>query len=441
MIRRIVGGLMAATVGIGLLALVVAWSLDGRGALDRDGDPSPIPQAAFGSAVERGEYLSLAANCGGCHTADGGRPYAGGVLFRLPIGTIYSSNITPDLKAGIGGWSDDDFVRAVRGGIAPGGRHLYPVFPYTSFTGLTRGDVLAIKAYLATLPAAEGTPPANTLSFPFSRRPLVMLWNVIGFKSGRFAPDKSHDDAWNRGNYLATALGHCGECHTPRGITFATDRRRELEGGVAQTWKAYNITPDREDGIGAWTVEDVRSYLHGDTPAERPAAAGQMGEVVNASLRHLHPDDLDALARFLLPQASTQSPGQKPAARNPEPVPYGGPASAEGGVDTRWDGSRIFDGACVSCHPRDGGAAANGHGRLKGARSVRDPEAVNVVLTLLNGSSDRKHLLAPMPAFAAGYSNAEIARLANYVVDSYGGVSGQVTPERVLQLRAAAGVR
>src|SRR5882724_2855684 len=186
---------------------------------DRTAGAAPVIAGAPASAdaLARGAYLTKAADCVACHTVpESGRPFAGGVAFKLPIGTIYSSNITADPVNGIGGWSDDAFVRAVRDGIGKNGEHLYPAFPYTSYTKLSRDDVLAIKAYLLSLPAASQANRVNDLGFPFNQRWAVGFWNAAFFKDRRFAADTAKPAEWNSGAYLATALGHCAECHTPR---------------------------------------------------------------------------------------------------------------------------------------------------------------------------------------------------------------------------------
>jgi mono/diheme cytochrome c family protein len=201
--------------------------------------------------IERGEYLTSAADCAACHNSPNGKPFAGGLPFTLPFGTIYSTNITADRETGIGARSDDDFVRALHRGIAPGGRYLYPAFPYTSFTAMSRDDALAIKAYLFSLPPQHVANKEDSLSFPFNQRWGMAFWNLAFLSDQRFAPDPAQSAAVNRGAYLATALGHCGECHTPRNLAFALESGREFAGEVLVGWRAYNITSDERFGIGA----------------------------------------------------------------------------------------------------------------------------------------------------------------------------------------------
>jgi mono/diheme cytochrome c family protein len=215
-------------------------------------DPTGAPaNLANADLVARGEYLTRAADCAACHTVPGGKPFAGGLPFKLPmIGTIYSTNITPDQETGIGAWSDEQFLKALHKGIGKDGKHLYPAFPYTSYALMTDSDVLSIKAYLLTLKPVNYTPPPNNISFPFNQRYLMMFWNALFKPSHRFRPNQDQPAEWNRGAYLVEALGHCGDCHTPRNILFGLNNKRKFAGALIQGWKAYNITPDLHWGIG-----------------------------------------------------------------------------------------------------------------------------------------------------------------------------------------------
>ena len=258
------------------------------------GVPADLP-----AQMARGEYLARAADCEACHTAPNGQPFAGGVAFKLPFGTIYSSNITADKETGIGAWSDDEFVRALHAGVDREGRPLYPAFPYTSYTAMSRDDILAIKAYLFSLPVVHAPARPNALSFPFNQRWTLSLWNALFLKKERFQPVQGKPEAWNRGAYLATALGLCGECHTPRNVAFAMDNGKALAGAELQGWTAYNITSDKEHGIGAWSDQELVDYFSKGHAAGRGTASGPMGEVVGYSLQHLSPSDLAALVAYL----------------------------------------------------------------------------------------------------------------------------------------------
>jgi mono/diheme cytochrome c family protein len=397
---------------------------DGRGA-DPDDRPIAAPPSdqAFDSVVARGLYLARAADCAGCHTAPEGKPYAGGVPFKLSFGTLYSTNITPEIETGIGSWTDDDFLRAVRSGVGRGGKHLYPAFPYTSYTGLSRDDVLAIKAYLFSLPAVRAAVPANKLSFPFDQRWGITFWNAIYFRNSRFHPQSERTLQWNRGAYLASALGHCGECHTPRNALYGIDHSRELGGAITQGWKAYDISSKPADGIGRWTNEQVVEYLSTGHEGDHGWAAGPMAEVVSNSLQYLSRADLTALVTYL----RGDSPPAEPAASSKLPP------SATGSVESASNGlgANLYSGACMGCHPLNASGAPSYAGVLGGA-DVRDPSARNITQILLSGSMLQVGgATMSMPAFAPAYSDTEIAAIDRYVVAKFGSVEANVTPASV----------
>src|SRR6202030_2290956 len=281
--------------------------------------------------LARGEYLTRAADCAACHTAastpenslypPNGKQFAGGVPFKLPFGTIYSTNITPDRETGIGSWSDDDYVRALHRGMAPGGRYLYRAFPYTSFTAMSRDDALAIKAYLFSLPQQHVANRENDLSFPFSQRWGLAFWNLAFLRDRRFAPDSAQSAAVNRGAYLATALGHCGECHTPRNLAYGLESGREFAGDLLVGWDAYNITSDKHFGVGHWSDAQLASFLSSAHAQGRGSAAGPMAEAVENSLQYLTSEDTSALVAYLrtvAAQTGEVNTGQAPLAQEPE---------------------------------------------------------------------------------------------------------------------------
>jgi mono/diheme cytochrome c family protein len=389
--------------------------------------------------LTRGEYLAKAADCVACHTDPAtGRQYAGGFAFRLPFGTIYSSNITPDPETGIGKYSDDEFVRAVREGIRRDGAHLYPAFPYTSYTELSRADVLAIKAYLFSLPPVKAPARANDLGFPFNQRWAMGFWNAAFFKNHRFEADPSKPAQWNSGAYLATALGHCGECHTPRNIGFGLSNGDALAGQELQGWWAYNITSDPAHGIGAWSDADLHAYISTGHAPGRASASGPMGEAVYHSLQYLKSEDVDALVAFLRDVPART--GKHPIDINPEPAPALAADKSGPGAATPLDaslGGTLFAGACASCHQWNGDGRQDNYAALRGTRGVNDASGANVVRTILEGAhytvSDHQVF---MPAFGEGYTNTEVAALANYVISQFGGKEGTVTPDAVAHRRS-----
>jgi mono/diheme cytochrome c family protein len=242
--RRILGSVVAI---LAVVLLVGVWIIRGPGpmafgtgpnvALEdyKGANPSGVPaKLAQASIVERGAYLARAADCMVCHTAQGAKEYAGGLGFRLPFGTLYSTNITPDKETGIGNYSDQEFLNALHRGTRRDGARLYPAMPYTSYTYITDADALAIKAYLFSLAPVRAPPPANTLTFPFNQRWAMVFWSALFNPDTRFEPDTSKSPEWNRGAYLAEALAHCGECHTPRNLAFALNNRKKFGGALTR---------------------------------------------------------------------------------------------------------------------------------------------------------------------------------------------------------------
>jgi mono/diheme cytochrome c family protein len=278
---------------------------------------SPAVLAAEPAAVRRGAYLAdAAADCVSCHTDSehDGRPYAGGRALATPFGTFYSPNITPDTQTGIGHWTDAQFLRALRDGMRPDGASLYPAFPYPSFTKIIDADVLAIKAYLFSLPAVHQVDRPNDLSFPFSWRLLVSGWKLLYFHPGPFHPSPGRSAEWNRGAYLVTALAHCGECHTPRNWLGAPEQGRFLAGTShgPDGKPVPNITPDRKTGIGDWSEDDIVALLTDGQKPDFDFVGGAMAEVVQSTSR-LTEQDRRAIAVYLesVRPVSTPPPQQK----------------------------------------------------------------------------------------------------------------------------------
>ena len=334
---------------------------------------TPAARAApDGDLVSRGRYLAQAADCAACHTAPGGT-LAGGRAFRSPFGTIYSSNITPDKTAGIGDYTDDEWVSALREGVGRGGKHLYPAMPYTNYTQMSREDALAIKAYIFTLPASSVAAPSNDLRFPFNFRFLMVFWNYLYNPDHRFAPDSAHDAAWNRGAYLAEALGHCQQCHTPRNFMQGLKSSQAYAGAVQQGWMAYNITSDAKTGVGAWSEDELATYLSSGHADNHGVASGPMAEAVGYSLRYLAPEDAKALAHYVkaIPAIQTAVP----------------PAPTHVAEDAL--GARIFEGACASCHRLNGTGTQSVYAALAGDQTAADPSATNLVQMLISGGKNR----------------------------------------------------
>jgi mono/diheme cytochrome c family protein len=445
--RHGMGGAARPSVIVVLVAAVVAvalgaWLLGGRDPLEfskgpkvaladyHGGDPTGVPASlSQESLVQRGEYLTKAADCLVCHTARGGAPFAGGFAFTLPFGSIYSTNITPDKETGIGNYSDAEFLNAMHSGIRRDGARLYPAMPFASYTYMTDADALAIKAYLFSLPPVHAPARANTLSFPFNQRWLLSMWSLLFNPGERFQPDGSQSPAWNRGAYVAEALEHCGECHTPRNLAFALNERRKFAGALTAGWRAYNISADPGTGIGAWSDAEVSAYLRQGHAGGHGTAAGPMGEAVDDSLSQLEESDVAALVTYVR---------SVPAVRSHDmPAQLAAIASESHRVGPQDDalGKRVFEGACASCHGWSGTSPVNGFATLTGARAVNDPTGTNVVQVVLAGVDRTTPAgIMKMPAFGT-YSDAEVAAVANYVTGRFGTSAAALRESDVASLR------
>lgn len=400
--------------------------------------PEIVGAPVTATVLARGEYLAKAADCVACHTEKhGGTPFAGGVPFVLPFGTIYAPNISPDPETGIGKWTDDQFVRAMHDGVRDDGKNLYPAFPYTSYTQLSRNDALAIKAYLFSQPPIKRVNKENELGFPFNQRWAMGFWNAVFFKNQRFVADPSKSKQWNSGAYMAIALEHCAECHTPRNIGFAVEHSNELAGEVIQGWRAPNITSDKLHGIGDWTNDQVAEYLINGHADGRGSAAGPMGEAVENSLQYLNRADIDALVVYLkdVPARKGKDPVTIDAKAAPA-IAAGSRAPAKNTSNEHEMGMRLFSSACSSCHQWNGAGQQVNQASLLGSRSVNDPDGANVTMMILEGVDIHVHDTAVyMPGFAKVYSDTEVAALANFVLEQYGNKQGKVTPADVTKLR------
>ncbi|HLG84718.1 MAG TPA: cytochrome c [Bradyrhizobium sp.] len=440
----------AARILLSLVAIVVAaaaiaaWVIRGPGPLAFAGgetvaaadyhgaNPTGVPASlAKAGLVERGAYLARAADCMACHSKPGGKDFAGGLGFKLPFGTLYSTNITPDKETGIGNYSDADFLNAVHRGVRRDGARLYPAMPYVSYSYMTDDDALAIKAYLFSLPPVHAATPANTLAFPFDQRWAMTFWSVLFNRDTRFAPDASKSPEWNRGAYLAEALAHCGECHTPRNLAFALDNRKKFAGAMTAGWRAFNITSDKATGVGGWSDADLASYLASGHAAGHGTASGPMGEAVDRSFSQLTAEDIKSLVAYVRsvpPIASTDLPAS--------PAPPAPASHKDGGGKDNARGKLVFEGGCVSCHGWTGESAVSPLATLTGAAAVNDPSGTNVAQIVLSGT----RRLTPsgalsMPAFGQAYSDDEIAAVANYVTARFGAKGSSLTAKDIAALR------
>jgi mono/diheme cytochrome c family protein len=263
--------------------------------------PSPAPARADDGADlrARGELVFNAGGCTNCHTAKDGPPLAGGDAIQSPYGAFYAPNITPDPKTGIGGWSEADFVRAMREGRAPDGSAYYPAFPYTSYTRMTDDDLRALKAYLDTVPPVDRPSRPHELWFPFDQRWGMRLWQWAFFVPGRFEPDPARDAAWNRGAYLVQGPGHCQECHTPRTFYGVLEEDRAFAGGRLGKERVPNLTGDPEVGLGKWSESDIGTVLKLGMTPEGDFVGSDMAKVVNNATGKLPDEDIAAIAGYI----------------------------------------------------------------------------------------------------------------------------------------------
>ena len=390
--------------------------------------------------IKRGEYLARAGDCVACHTADKGRPFAGGLPISTPFGTIYTPNITSDPDTGIGRWSDADFLRAMHEGIGKSGERLYPAFPYAEYTKVTDSDVLAIRAYLNTLDAIHYAPPRNELSFPFNQRWLMVFWNMFNFKEGRFVPDPQQSAQWNRGAYLVGGLAHCEECHTPRNVMQGLKTSERFSGAELSGWHAFNITPDKNAGVGGWTDVELTQYLATGVAHGRANAAGPMADVVQNSTQYMTPEDLRSMVVYL-----RSVPAKSGGDIHPRDS-FGKPTDADvtamrGTAVSGVNGAQLFIANCATCHSWTGegrgGSAPGAYPSLIHNSVVGTSAANNLTMVMLHGvSRQTKDATAFMPAFANELSNEQIAAISNYVTKTFGNPRSTASADQVAKLRS-----
>jgi mono/diheme cytochrome c family protein len=274
-------------IAIGALAVALAAL---AGASARAADPG---------LVARGELLFHIGGCTNCHTAKNGPFLAGGDPIVSPFGTFHAPNITPDPETGIGRWSEDDFVRAMREGVSPDGEPYYPAFPYTSYTRVSEDDLRALKAYLDTVPPVRQASRPHELPFPFDQRWGMRLWQWAFFEPERFTPDPAKDGVWNRGAYLVHGLGHCVECHTPRTSYGVLEQDRAFTGAQLGKEKVPNLTGDPQVGLGSWSEGDVTTLLKLGMTPDGDFVGSEMAKVVNNGTSKLPDEDVRAIATYL----------------------------------------------------------------------------------------------------------------------------------------------
>ena len=381
--------------------------------------------------IARGAYIARAADCASCHTnasngKDLGAMYAGGRAMKTPLGTIFSTNITPDKTTGIGDYSLKDFDRAVRDGVAKDGHHLYPAMPYPSFARMSDADIKDLYDYfLHGVKPVKNDPPKTHLPFPFNMRWAIMFWNWLFKPHHRFQPDPKHDAVWNRGAYLVEGPGHCGACHTPRGLAYqergtkASDRLF-LTGGTQEYWHAPTLRGNVRTGLGSWTESGLMQFFR-TGHAQGRAAYGAMSEVVEKSTQYLNDADRLAVARYL----KSLTPGPQPFAA----PPYHTQGQQE------WPGAGLFTQDCAGCH------GERGQGKdapaLAGNPAVMSQDPSSVVHMILKGGHTPQTggEAKIMPGFETQLTDQEIARVATYVRQGWGNYAPSVSAGKVRAIR------
>lgn len=389
--------------------------------------------ASAGSSPElRGAYLSAVGNCIGCHTVPGRGDYAGGRPFHTDFGTIHSTNITPDPEYGIGAWTYEDFVRAMRSGVNAQGQHLYPVFPYPYFAALEDDDLEALYVYLQSVSPVRGVAPENDLRFPYNQRWLMRFWNLLFLRTTPAPGAAMAQDPVARGEYLVEAVAHCGVCHSPRNALGAQNARQALSGGVlnyevargrVRRWSASNLTPARS-GLAAWSEQDLVDYL-GTGHSARAGSFGPMNDVIWHGTRHMTEEDLAAMAAYLA--------ALDPIERSREYT-----LSA----DEQRRGQTLYGIHCGTCHMPTGLGSTPGSELgppLVGSSVVQAPDPATLINVILYGAE----VLPGSPStgwqnmkpLGTTLRNEQVADIATFVRNSWGNRGGPVTTEDVARQR------
>ena len=393
--------------------------------------------------IARGAYLAKIADCAGCHTAGPGhQPFVGGLPITSPFGVIYSTNITPDPATGIGKYTYADFSRAVRDGIARNGKRLYPAMPFASFAATSESDIEALYAYfMYEVKPVRYVPPQTKLPFPFNQRWALWFWKKAFARQEPFKTRSDRDAEWNRGAYLVQALGHCGACHTPRGLAFQEKGYSEaspyyLSGAVIDNWFAANLTSNRASGLGRWTESEVAAFLK-TGHARRTVASGSMITVIENSTQYLRDEDLDAIAHYLKSLPAREGE----ASYQPQPRKT---AIVLAGIETgpfEPPGAGLYSGFCAKCHDKDGSGKTSTIPALAGSSVVLSDNATSLIRLTLEGGKGpvTEHGPKPkkMPGYASDFTDRQIADVLTFIRASWGNSAPPVTSRDVSLLRKA----
>lgn len=386
----------------------------------------PTPSAA---SVAKGEYLARIGNCGACHTARGGEPFAGGRGIATPFGTVYAPNLTPDAATGLGTWTRADFRRALREGRSKDGHLLYPAFPYANTTRMATDDVDALFDYLRSLPPVHRPDRAHALAFPYDQSWLLGAWRALYFTPGGYVPDTSRSVSWNRGAYLVQGVAHCEACHSQRNALGGIVGGTEFAGGTmpGTGWYAPSLRDPREASLAGWTPDDA-AHLLATGIAPGASTSGPMAEVVYRGTQHLTPDDRAAIVEYVrsLPQIAAPRASPKPV--DPRDTVF-------------FRGAKVYTDQCADCHGRRGEGQPGAYPALAGNRAVTMPVATNVIRAVLSGGFAPATAGNPrpygMPPFAQSLGDADIAAVVTYVRNSWGNAAAPVSAVAINRERGA----
>lgn len=388
-------------------------------------------------AIRKGEYLATVGDCAACHSVAGHAPFTGGLKMPTPVGDIYSTNITPAPKTGIGQYTYDDFAKALREGIAKDGHHLYPAMPYTSFAKVNDGDMQALYAYFMNgVKPVEQANRESDIPWPLNMRWPLLFWNWAFHDNKVYQPSSRKSEQWNRGAYLVQGLGHCGACHTPRGVAFeekALDQNESayLTGGAIDGWSASDLTGNVHDGLGRWSAQDLTQFLKtGRTDSS--AAFGPMTDVVEQSTQHLTEADIQAIAVYIKSLKSS-----KPQAEPPSNEDKTSAALMRG--DMRVPGAQEYMDNCAACHRIDGKGYAKTFPALAHNSALLGDDPSSLINMVLHGGkmAVTQHDVTglTMPDFGWRLDDKQVADLVNFVRNSWGNQASVVTPEQVKKIR------
>ncbi|EKS69749.1 MULTISPECIES: cytochrome c [Caballeronia] len=397
--------------------------------------------AADDALVTRGAYLARAGDCVACHSTQKGKPLAGGLPMMTPLGAIYTTNITPDPDTGIGRYTEEDFARALREGVAKDGHNLYPAMPYPSYAKINDEDMHALYAYFmhGVTPVKQANREPD-MKWPLNMRWPLKLWNAVFLEKGVYQNKSGKDVAWNRGAYLIQGLGHCGSCHTPRGIAFQEKGLDEsnsayLTGGLLDNWFASNLTGEHNTGLGRWSEQDIASFLK--TGANAHASAfGSMTSVVNNSTQMLSDDDLAAMARYLKSLPASGGNGGPRYSYDPKAtkVSLSRPAASD-------SGARVYTAYCLHCHGADGRGFAPMLAPLAGNPNVLEKDASSLINVTLNGTGDLViggvPAPYPMPRYAPVLNDQQIADVLTFIRGAWNNGTPAVQASDVTKMRKA----